>query len=888
MADEIILGKLVIDTSDLANEMANSKKAIIELENEQKKLKKDTENLTTANEEQLKSFVDNEVELKRMRSEYAANQKSVLDLTKAQTGLDDALKKNVKTQKEAADNTAALVAARRQIDATTVDGAKAIADINAKIDANNKFLNANNSELEKQKVNIGNYPQLIGTVGAAFGGAAQKVIGFAQGGRDTVEAFAEVSSAVQGTIKNVIGFSTASNKASQGMEVLSAGAEGASGGVSAVGAGSEGASKGIFSMLKASLAFIATPLGAVLAAIAIVLGLVINAFSKLDPVVDKVEQGMAAVGAVLDVLNGSIVAFISGSKSFTEAFGNMGGAMAEAAKEAAALKEAQQDLADSQRIQEVANAKASQQYDELILKSKNRTLTEKERIAFLNKAQAIEEANFKKRAELAQAELDNALKAVEIKAQLTDKEIAGLKKSTVAYANYLLNTGRITEEQLEAIKEAELGKIAIQAESTKRLEKAQNAEDKLAEDAQKKREERAAKQKAAADKARAEELKNAQNRIDILKLEANQSNLTTEQRIANAQKIFELENALAKKSLSGSDQTKKLLENRQALSSAILKIAEDQINAELELQKKAFSEKAAANQNELDAQVESAELLAKAQIALLDKRLLTEKDFATKVEEINKAKNENISIANQSFDEAEKVRKEAELANTRALEEVAHQIRLQDIADRGLTESEQRAAQLQEDYNNELLLLQQNLTDKKISYDLYIQQKTLADKKFASETAKNDKIIADQKKAMNKQMLSDGLTTLNALFGDSKAVAVATALVNTYQGIAAGVKLGYPAAIPAVAAAAATGFAAVKNILKTDKGSTSVDSGGGASATTQTTTGAASFVNSAQTETVARVSDTPVDDRPAAPQQVLVLESLMEVQNNLAVKIQSQ
>ena len=46
-----------------------------------------------------------------------------------------------------------------------------------------------------------------------------------------------------------------------------------------------------------------------------------------------------------------------------------------------------------------------------------------------------------------------------------------------------------------------------------------------------------------------------------------------------------------------------------------------------------------------------------------------------------------------------------------------------------------------------------------------------------------------------------------------KALGVASAAINTYQGIAAGVKLGYPLAIPAVAMAAATGFAAVKNIL---------------------------------------------------------------------------
>ena len=55
-----------------------------------------------------------------------------------------------------------------------------------------------------------------------------------------------------------------------------------------------------------------------------------------------------------------------------------------------------------------------------------------------------------------------------------------------------------------------------------------------------------------------------------------------------------------------------------------------------------------------------------------------------------------------------------------------------------------------------------------------------------------------------------------------KAMAVASALINTYQGISAGVKLGYPQAIPAVIAASVTGFKAVKSIL-----SVKTPSGGG-------------------------------------------------------------
>lgn len=76
---------------------------------------------------------------------------------------------------------------------------------------------------------------------------------------------------------------------------------------------------------------------------------------------------------------------------------------------------------------------------------------------------------------------------------------------------------------------------------------------------------------------------------------------------------------------------------------------------------------------------------------------------------------------------------------------------------------------------------------------------------------------------------SDSLNIASDVVGKNtvagKAMAVASALINTYQGITAGVKLGYPQAIPAVLAASVTGFKAVKSIL-----SVKTPAGGGASA----------------------------------------------------------
>jgi hypothetical protein len=885
MADEIVIGKLIIDNSELNNAMASSKKAIIDLENEQKKLKKDTEGLSSANEQQLQTFIANETELKKLKAEYAANQKSVLDLTKAQTGLDAALAKQVKTEKEAIANTAALKSARQQLDGTTVEGSKAIADINTKIDANNKLIRDSGSAQEKAATISGNYRQALFSVDSALaqfgvnGEQARNVVkGFGEGIVGAATGVSNYTSKASEAARATLGFKTAQQAAIESQVVGATVTEAQAVANVELAASQETAAVATnvstLSLRGFTLALAATGIGIVVIAVAAL----ISYLSKLDPVLDAIEQITSGVAAAFSSL-GKAIANLD--------FSNLIGGMEDAYSAAVALKEAQQELADLQRSQEVANAKASQQYDELILKSKNRTLTEKERIAFINQAQKIEEQNFKQRASLAQAELDNAIEAARIKGELSAKEIANLRANTLAYGNYLLNTGKITEEQLEAIKKAELGKIEIQAESTKRLEKSQNAEDKLADDAAAKAKERAEKRAAAEDKAQQARLKNAQNEIDILKAQSAQQNLSTEQRIANAEKIFVLENKLAEQSLKGSDLQKQQIANRQELSSTILSLVDEQIQKESDAQKAAFEKRKELTQEQFNSEVQSATDLALAQTLLLDKRLLSEKAFADEVVKINALKNESLTIAQTNFDEAEKVRKATELENTRMLEEVQNEIRLQDIADRHASETEIKQALLAESYAQELIQLQQNLDAKKISNEVYLASLTLANKKYNSETTKNDKILAAQKRANNVSMAQDSISALQNVFGESKALAVAGALVNTYQGIAAGVSLGWPMAIPAVLFAAASGFAAVKNILKTDKSSTSIDSSAASTAKQATTTGAGAFVNTAQTETIARASDTPVQNNTVVTPPVLILETLQEKQEQHAIKIQS-
>ena len=880
MAEEIIIGKLIIDNSELNAAMVSSKKAIVDLENEQKKLKKDTEGLSSANEEQLQGFIDNETELKKLKAEYAANQKSVLELTKAQNGLDNALQANIKTQGEAVENNKALNAARRQLDTTTTEGAKAIAEINAKIDQNDKLIKDNSSSQQKAATISGDYRQKIFELGGAFGGLSAQAIGFVQQGKEILGTVGEISGMVTNSAKNIIGFGNASKTAavqaaqmSSTNTVLAATTEG-------VGVAEQGTTRATLG-LNIAIGALLLPI----TAIVVTLGLIVAVFRTFQPLVDKVEQGVAALTATFNVIKNTILAVVNGTKNLKEAFSGLGGEMSKAAAEAAALTKAQQDLDDAMASQEVATARNRAEINKLNVELKNRTKTEAERLAISDKIISKENADFQQRKKLVDEEVRIARQAIATKAQFSEREKKLLKEQGDATKELAESRGGNYDKEFEALNKARLKAIALEDENTTNIEKQYNRRDKLADDAAAKNEARLAKLLVANDKLKEAGLQNLQNEIEILKLKAAASNLTTEQQLANAQKVFDLETALAKKSTSGSDQTKALLEARQNLSSSILEITAKQIDKEIEQQNRIVAAQKATTAEIYDAQSQSAEDLAKAQILLLDKRLLSEKAYADEVVRINAAKNATLTTIQANFDEAETANRLVAEANRKALDEVAFQIKLQDIQDRNATENEIQAALLQANYDNELVLLNQSLANKEISEELYLQKKSLAEKKFRSETVKNDKILADQKQAANVDMVQKGIGALQALFGESKALSVASALVNTYTGITAALKEPTLAQrIIGVTFATATGFAAVKNILKTNKTSSS---SGSTSSTPVATSGTGSFVNTAQTETVARVSERPTEQNTVVTPPVLVLETLAEVQNNVAIKVAS-
>ena len=184
--------------------------------------------------------------------------------------------------------------------------------------------------------------------------------------------------------------------------------------------------------------------------------------------------------------------------------------------------------------------------------------------------------------------------------------------------------------------------------------------------------------------------------------------------------------------------------------------------------------------------------------------------------------------ANEKFTAEQKAALKIELAKKEAL--ALDALRLAEdkkIADSELAALDKRLADNETDLQIERSLLDQKDTLLKDAF----AKKLITEEEYNKGVEANAKarIEIDKKEAETKvqllQMTSQALTQAADILGKEtaagKTLAVAGALINTYQGIAAGVKLGFPLAIPAVAMAAATGFGAVKNILavKTPGGS---------------------------------------------------------------------
>lgn len=902
MEENIInIARLTVDVQGATDDIVATRKEIFELQKANIELRKNIQNGTGDVDAQTKLFVEQEQKLKQLQASYKEQSTALNEYTFSNVKNSKALTENAKSIQQAQQQNKELTATRNQLDSTTIDGAKAIELINQKLDQNNKFINTNSSELEKQKNNVGNYAGALEGVDGIlqkFGINGQQARNVISGFSSTVSKGAnDIADFTNSTVNagaKLIGFKTSAQLAAESTNDIARESQ-LAGVASNQLATSQFVSSAATNVATLSLRGFAIALAATgIGAIVVIIGILISSLSKLDGPMDAIEQATAGIGGAFSKAIDIIANFILSISSVKDGLAKVGAFFAnpiasiktftkevgKAYDQAAALKGLEQNLGDLREVYDVRNKQLQSEIDlnNVRLKSKKLTSAQEVQIEREN-AKAFKEISDNKK-EVSKKDLDiaftNAIQTSE-KLSAIDKEKLrqDLKNGSIKVAQDLKNNDIIEEAAYEKLLKTVGNKAEINQSLAEQEERNQNKLEKARDRIEAQEQKRLEKKQKDFD----ESIKRSQNEIDIIKLNAKENDTTAEQKMATAQKVFNLENDLAKKSLTGSDEQKKLIEIRQNLSSEILKISEQQITSEIDLQKKLISEKKSISESEKNDLLANAEFLRKTETEKINNLLISEVEKNNAKIEIEKGFNESKILINKGFEDSEKIRKE-ELA---ALDILDFELKILTLEERGYAENELKRQILEAEHIERLRMIGLQVDAEGKLTAKGKKEVEIENKKYQKATKSIDEQVMQTKRNANFKMVQDSIGALQAIFGESKALSVASALINTYQGITAGVKLGYPLAIPAVALAAATGFAAVKNILKTDKGS----SGGATSDTGTSSPAAQTFENPAVTQTLATLQQVPAVNGQNQPQTVLVLETLQEVTNQQQIKINS-
>jgi hypothetical protein len=315
---KIVLAELNIDIQAMLKSASEVKVAI-------DKLKANQKELAAEGDTSSKQFVQNAADLKRLGSEYSANVKALSDNTKATQDnanrtelLALALNKEVSSIAEAREQNKLLNKLRNETNLTTQEGADDVLALNKALDLNNDFIKENADAYLKQKIGIGNYTEGILEAYKVLEDQKKSLI------ENKVALKQQIEQTEKGSVTYNI-YNTQLNTLNQqinnlnqemksaegsskgfndGMEQLKSGFQGITSGSVTVKEGVSGITSGLLTATKASIAFIATPLGAALAIIAAVVATVVGAFKFMTASMNSTEAGSQKLAKVTAAVSG--------------------------------------------------------------------------------------------------------------------------------------------------------------------------------------------------------------------------------------------------------------------------------------------------------------------------------------------------------------------------------------------------------------------------------------------------------------------------------------------------------------------------------------------------------------------------------------------------------
>ena len=345
--------------------------------------------------------------------------------------------------------------------------------------------------------------------------------------------------------------------------------------------------------------------------------------------------------------------------------------------------------------------------------------------------------------------------------------------------------------ELKDLKNAVDSKGLLYGEQAKKYKDLQNdlaVIDATAETARREAAEAAAKKGASASNKYGESQKKSAKELAKEKADAEKERADAE--LVALQKLADLRNQLFLSTIKDENEKK-----AAELNLAFIK-EKDEILANTLITEATRNELILAARQKLNSDLDALKAIEKEKKAADDAKLL--EDSAAQIEKENNLEFDNLLGNDKKKKQAEK-----------------------DDAAKALAALDKKIADNQTDLQIEKDLLGQKdklLIESRLSNLITEDEYTKGVEDNAKARIDIAKKEADQRIALAQQSAS-ALTQLSDIVGKEtaagKALAVSAALINTYLGITAGVKLGFPAAIPAVAIAAMTGFSAVKNIIAT-------------------------------------------------------------------------
>lgn len=738
MAEKIVIAEIDINSSNVI-------KKIVDLNAELEVLKKEQKDIADSTGKTSESYIAYEARIKSVTKELNANKTIAVQMvdankvqTKATNDLNAILEKEASTIQEAKIQNKELKLIRDGLNTSTVQGAKAVDDINKKIDKNDELIKNNSSSLEKQKINIGNYTDgvkgALGSIGL-FGSDSKKAFDTIKGGFDTAKgAFSDIKdklSSLRSSSKDVVDTSKGLAPAMQ------AGASGTRVATTAMG------------LLKGAIS--ATGIGLLLVAFSSL----VSYFTKSLEGSKTLKVATAALGAIFDTLTGTLVRagklmidfYTLNWKDLGKDIKEIGNGfknIVNNAKEASDIAKLEFQLTKDKRKNLIDEATIQRDIAQQRLLAADRAKTNKERIDALRKS------------------LDGEKKLTEEKINIANQELNIIQKRVDLQTK---EGKKASKEDKDRIAELTAAKINAESEEFQRSRRATSQLSTL-------QNELAAQSIAAKKESIDKNFKNQQGFLEasiLLEKENSNKRLDLELKLLESKKNQELSNEkLTKGEISAINQkflvdsANKRQEYAKKEADEAIKIAQSELDLYIKTNKSKIDSDKYFSQESLAIEIARLQDIEKKredfEQTRLDNGQITEQEYQNNILSIQADFDSQKKDLQKQQDEANKER----LAANAQLEFDLKQLQYE-------TEYEQQQAQLDRQYQEDIKTANKTGADKTLIAQKYFKLQENLEK----ERIKNTLTAYSQ--------LFSGITALvgeNTVLG--KAAAIADATIQTY------------------------------------------------------------------------------------------------------------